>query len=79
MAYRSSQIRGQIGATAAGLATATGVRDRSLRAVFATYTAAQCWILNPLNPGQGLQHSFTWILVSACLLLSLPLETLVFF
>ena len=52
MAYESSQARGQIGARAAGNATATAMPER---ATSATYTTAHaCRIFNqPTEQGQG--------------------------
>ena len=47
MAYGGSQGRGHIGATAAGLTTATAMPDPS-RVCDPHYSSWQCWILNPL-------------------------------
>ena len=53
MAYGSSRARGQIRATAAGLATATPMPDPS--GVYNLHHW-QCWILNPLSRAKDRTH-----------------------
>ena len=65
MAYGSSQAKGQIGATAAGLHHShSNLRSKPSLATYTTELCLQRWIPNPLIEAKdGIEPASLWILV----------------